>query len=81
MRLCVRCPRGPRVRFAAYAENLTTRGALDWKDWIRKADEVRALAARLIGADSPSSIAIVPNTSYGLNIVASGFPFAAGDSS
>ena len=80
------CPLPARAgaALAAYAENLTTRGALDWKDWIRKADEVRALAARLIGADErvggPSSIAIVPNTSYGLHLVASGFPFRPGDS-
>jgi len=80
------CPLPARAAAAlgAYAENLTTRGGLDWKDWIRKADEVRALAARLIGASDTaggaSSISIVPNTSYGLGIVAGGFPFAAGDS-
>ncbi len=80
------CPLPARAgaAIAAYAENLTTRGALDWKDWVKKADEVRALAARLISAgDSvggPASIAIVPNTSYGLSLVASGFPFEAGDS-
>ena len=55
----------------AYADNLSLRGALDWKDWIRKADEVRALAARLIGAGDSvggaSSISIVPNTTYGLH--------------
>ena len=76
------CPLPARAADAirAYADNLSLRGALDWKDWIRKADEVRVLAARLIGADSPASIAIVPNTSYGLNLVASGFPFQPGDS-
>lgn len=80
------CPLPARAgaALAAYAENLTTRGALDWKDWIRKADEVRGLAARLIGAGDSvggaASISIVPNTSYGLHLVASGFPFAAGDS-
>jgi selenocysteine lyase/cysteine desulfurase len=80
------CPLPARagVALAAYAENLTTRGALDWKDWIRKADEVRALAARLIGAGDAvggaASISIVPNTTWGLNLVASGFPFQPGDS-
>jgi selenocysteine lyase/cysteine desulfurase len=76
------CPLPARAADAirAYADNLSLRGALDWKDWIRKADEVRALAARLVGADAPTSISIVPNTSYGLNIVASGFPFRPGDS-
>jgi selenocysteine lyase/cysteine desulfurase len=76
------CPLPARAAaaLAVYAENLSSRGALDWKDWIRKADEVRALAARLIGADAPSSISIVPNTTWGLNLVASGFPFRPGDS-
>ncbi len=80
------CPLPARAAAAlsAYASNLTLRGGLDWKDWIRKADEVRALAARLIGASdsvgSAASIAIVPNTSYGLHLVASGFPFEPGDS-
>jgi len=80
------CPLPARAADAirAYADNLSLRGALDWKDWARKADEVRELAARLVGASDAvggaSSISIVPNTSFGLGIVASGFPFAAGDS-
>ena len=46
------CPLPARAADAirAYADNLSLRGALDWKDWIRKADEVRVFAARLIGA-------------------------------
>ncbi len=80
------CPLPARAADAlrAYADNLSLRGGLDWKDWIRKADEVRALAALLIGASDmvggAASIAIVPNTSYGLHLVASGFPFEPGDS-
>jgi selenocysteine lyase/cysteine desulfurase len=80
------CPLPARAADAirAYADNLSLRGALDWKDWIRKADEVRALAARLIGAGDAvggaASISIVPNTTWGLNLVASGFPFRPGDS-
>jgi cysteine desulfurase / selenocysteine lyase len=80
------CPLPARAAGAirAYADNLSFRGALDWKDWIRKADEVRALASRLIGSDErvggAASISIVPNTTWGLNLVASGFPFEPGDS-
>jgi selenocysteine lyase/cysteine desulfurase len=80
------CPLPARAAAAlgAYAENLATRGGLDWKDWPRKADEVRGLAARLIGADArvggASSISIVPSTSWGLLLVARGFPFRPGDS-
>jgi cysteine desulfurase / selenocysteine lyase len=80
------CPLPARAAaaLAAYAGSLTARGALDWKDWPRKADEVRALAARLIGAGDAvggaASISIVPNTTWGLILVASGFPFRPGDS-
>ncbi|MCM3876795.1 MAG: aminotransferase class V-fold PLP-dependent enzyme [Thermoanaerobaculia bacterium] len=80
------CPLPARAVAAlgAYASNLSTRGALDWRDWPAKADEVRGLAARLIGADErvggASSISIVPNTTWGLDIVAQGLDLSPGDS-
>ena len=80
------CPLPARAAAAlsAYAENLTTRGGLDWRDWPAKADEVRALAARLVGADErvggAGSISIVPNTTWGLDIVAQGLDLSVGDS-
>src|SRR5664279_5326136 len=72
------CPLPARAAAAlgVYARNLMERGGLDWRDWPAKADEVRGLAARLVGADArvggASSISIVPNTSWGLDIVAQG---------
>jgi cysteine desulfurase/selenocysteine lyase len=80
------CPLPARAAAAlgAYARNLTERGGLDWRDWPAKADEVRGLAARLVGADErvggASSISIVPNTTWGLDIVAQGLDFSPGDS-
>ena len=80
------CPLPARAAAAlsAYSSNLTLRGGLDWKDWPRKADEVRSLAARLIGADDSvggaASISIVPNTTWGLDIVAQGLDLSPGDS-
>ncbi len=41
-------------------------------------ERVRATAARILGAD-PAEIALVPNTSAGINLVAEGFPWQAGD--
>lgn len=68
----------------AYTRNLTERGGLDWRDWPKKADEVRVLAARLVGADErvggAGSISIVPNTTWGLDIVAQGLDLLPGDS-
>ena len=80
------CPLPARAAAAllAYARNLTERGGLDWRDWPKKADEVRALAARVVGADErvggAGSISIVPNTTWGLDIVAQGLDFSPGDS-
>ncbi len=80
------CPLPARAAAAlvAYARNLADRGGLDWRDWPRKADEVRALAARVVGADErvggAGSISIVPNTTWGLDIVAQGLAFERGDS-
>ena len=80
------CPLPARAAAAlgSYASNLSTRGGLDWRDWPAKADEVRGLAARLVGADErvggASSISIVPNTTWGLDIVAQGLDLSPGDS-
>jgi selenocysteine lyase/cysteine desulfurase len=80
------CPLPARAVAAlgAYASNLSTRGALDWRDWPAKADEVRGLAARLMGADErvggAASISIVPSTTWGLDIVAQGLDLSPGDS-
>lgn len=80
------CPLPARAARAleAYARNLSERGGLDWRDWPAKADEVRGLAARLVGADErvggSSSISIVPNTTWGLDIVAQGLDLSPGDS-
>ncbi|HSB64545.1 MAG TPA: aminotransferase class V-fold PLP-dependent enzyme [Thermoanaerobaculia bacterium] len=80
------CPLPARAAAAllAYARNLSERGGLDWRDWPKKADEVRALAARLVGADErvggAGSISIVPSTTWGLDIVAQGLDFSPGDS-
>src|SRR6202011_4411431 len=46
-------------------------GALHWKEWYAEDAQLRASAARLIGAD-PGEIAILKNTSEGLSFVAVG---------
>lgn len=69
---------------AAYAQRLAERGALDWRDWMAETDALRASAARLVGADESvgraRSVSIVPNTTWGLDLVAEGFDFRPGDS-
>ena len=49
-----------------------------WLDWARQVRECRRTAAELIGAKD-SEIALVPSTTTGINFVAEGFPWQAGD--
>jgi selenocysteine lyase/cysteine desulfurase len=80
------CPLPARAvaALAGYAEKLSSRGALDWKEWGAEADSLRSAAARLIGADDrvggARSVSIVPNTTWGLNLVAEGLDLSPGDS-
>jgi len=80
------CPLPARAvaALAGYAEKLSSRGALDWKEWGAEADALRASAARLIGADDrvggARSVSVVPNTTWGLNLVAEGLDLSPGDS-
>ncbi|MCI0685398.1 MAG: aminotransferase class V-fold PLP-dependent enzyme [Gemmataceae bacterium] len=61
-----------------WADDLTANGLVNERRWLTRIDEVRSLAARLIGAD-PLDVAFVKNTSEGIGIVAEGFPWQSGD--
>ncbi len=80
------CPLPARAvsALAGYAESLSSQGALVWKEWGAEADALRSSAARLIGADDrvggARSVSIVPNTTWGLDLVAEGLDLSAGDS-
>ena len=56
------------------------RGPLDYADWLAVEAELRRRAARLLGAASDDDIALVANTSTGLNAVAAGLDWRPGDS-
>jgi hypothetical protein len=49
-----------------------------WATWARRMEEVRATAAALIHAQ-PAELALVPNTTTGISLVAEGFPGTPGD--
>ncbi len=49
-----------------------------WYDWFERVESVRMTAAGMIGAQ-PEEIALVNNTTNGINIVAEGFPWREGD--
>jgi selenocysteine lyase/cysteine desulfurase len=62
----------------SYAEE-SERRAYVGGGWSERVDEVKALAARLLGARGAHEIAFVPNTSTGLATVAKGLAWRPGD--
>ena len=61
----------------AYAEQQAGNSG-DKGEWFRTIEEARERFARLVNAH-PTEVAILKNTSEGLNIAANGIPFKAGD--
>ena len=61
-----------------YAEQAASAAYVD-SGWYRRANQVKKLAAQLIHAAGPQEIALIPNTSTGLAMVAKGLDFHPGD--
>jgi len=61
-----------------WAEDATFNGDTGCAAWTRQIERLRALAAGLIGARG-EEIALVANTTAGINLVAEGFPWQPGD--
>jgi selenocysteine lyase/cysteine desulfurase len=57
-----------------YAEN----GAVASSRWTARIEQTRQLAGRLLNAD-PLDVAFVPSTTFGIGLVAEGFPWRPGD--
>ena len=71
-------PRRVAEAIAAHNENVRDRGAADWRRWYAAIEAAREKVARFIGS-SREEIAFLPNTSWGLNLVAQSFPWKEGD--
>jgi cysteine desulfurase/selenocysteine lyase len=70
---------GPTRRaLADWAGEATENGDVGWTAWSRQVEALRELSAEMIGAQ-PGEIALVRNTTEGINLVAEGFPWQAGD--
>lgn len=63
---------------AAHLDEVRHKGAAGTSDWYRSLTDIRRLAAGLIGA-SPRDIAVTPNTTHGINLVANGLDWREGD--
>jgi len=61
-----------------WAETIAREGSTPYPQWIETIENLRRDAAQLVGADR-DEIALVANTTTGINIVAEGFPFQPGD--
>jgi len=61
-----------------WADDTVANGVVPEPVWLRRVEASRAAAARLLDAD-PLDIAFVKNTSEGIDFVAEGFPWRAGD--
>jgi selenocysteine lyase/cysteine desulfurase len=71
-------PRRVADAITAHVENVRDRGSADWRAWYGMVETTRAKVGAFIGA-SAAEIAILPNTSWGVNLVALGFPWKDGD--
>jgi len=61
-----------------WAKDLAENGCADWPQWAEELEQVRRRGAELISADS-DELALVHNTTEGINLVAEGFPWRPGD--
>jgi selenocysteine lyase/cysteine desulfurase len=71
-------PRRVADAMIAHVENARDRGAADWRKAFGDVEKTRAKAAAFIGA-AAAEVAFLPNTSWGLSLVASSFPWRGGD--
>src|SRR5205807_4849942 len=62
-------PRRARDRLVAWADEQVAQGVVGWPKWESKVEDIRKVAARLIGAED-GEIAFVANTTHGIGLVA-----------
>jgi len=72
-------PRRSVEAVTRFAQESGTRGAADYRGWMRVEVRLRERLAALIGAASPEDIALAKSTSEALSIIAYGLEWQAGD--
>lgn len=71
-------PRASAQAIRDYADQAQAHGDAGWLEWAAQVRDCRNRAAKLIGAKI-CEIALVPSTTFGINLVAEGFPWQQGD--
>ena len=71
-------PQIAQQRINQWASEAAFEGDVVWPQWNQLHEGARKVSAQLMNAQ-PEEIALVPNTTFGINLVASGFPWHPGD--
>lgn len=71
-------PQSAADAIAEWSAESLLEGDVCWMGWEAQLENLREMAARLTQA-SPAEIALVPNTTFGINLVADGLDWKAGD--
>lgn len=71
-------PQPTLTAISKWANECATCGDSVWPDWKRQIEECRHVAAELINA-ADDEIALIPNTTFGINLVADGLDWRSGD--
>lgn len=67
-----------QLAMAEYVEQAANRGDTCWTSWAKGVEVGRERAATLLTC-TPEEIALIPNTTFGINLVANGVPWQPGD--
>ena len=67
-----------RDAMSNWSTGAANNGDTDWLQWLRGAERTRQTTASLLNA-AASEVALVPNTTAGISLVAEGFPWDKGD--
>jgi cysteine desulfurase / selenocysteine lyase len=67
-----------KAALANWATEFAENGAVNWPQWAAELEHLRRRAADLLHADI-AEVALVRNTTEGINLVAEGFPWQPGD--
>jgi cysteine desulfurase/selenocysteine lyase len=71
-------PQPTRAAIAVWLKEAADEGDVPWQSWSQQVELTRVVAANLVGA-GVEEIALVPNTTSGISLVAEGFPWREGD--
>ena len=71
-------PRPTQQAIETWLAEATQQGDVAWPRWAGRLEELRTAVAGLMGAEA-AEIALVPNTTTGISLVAEGYPWCEGD--